>query len=32
MVALISSTIELVNATIKYNMAPLEVGSEIALN
>jgi hypothetical protein len=32
MVALTSSTIELVNANIKYAMAPLEVGPEFALN
>ena len=32
LVALTSSTIELVNATIKYDMAPLKVGSEFALN
>ena len=27
-----TATVELVNATIKYNMAPLEVGSGFALN
>jgi hypothetical protein len=32
MVALTSSMIELVNATIKYTVAPLEVGPEFALN
>jgi hypothetical protein len=32
MVALTSSMIELVNATIKHAMAPLEVGPEFALN
>jgi hypothetical protein len=32
MIALTSSMIELVNATIKYAMAPLEVGPELALN
>jgi hypothetical protein len=32
MVALTSSMIELVNATIKYAMALLEVGPEFALN
>jgi hypothetical protein len=32
MIALKCSMIELVNATIKYAMAPLEVGPEFALN
>ncbi len=32
MVELTSSMIELVNATIKYAVAPLEVGPEFALN
>jgi hypothetical protein len=32
MVALTSSMIELVNATIKYTIAPQEVGPEFALN
>jgi hypothetical protein len=32
MVALTSSMIELVNATMKYGMVPLEVGPEFAPN
>jgi hypothetical protein len=32
MVAWTSSTVELVHATIKYGLAPLEVGPEFALN
>ncbi len=32
MVALASPVIELVNATIKYAVAPLEIGPEFAFN